>query len=51
MIKEGYKADLIIWEKDPLEVSAFAQQIYIAGKLMSSESRSTRLRDRYLNLD
>ena len=51
MIKEGYKADLIIWEKDPLEVSAFAQQIYIAGKLMSSETRSTRLRDRYLNLD
>jgi imidazolonepropionase-like amidohydrolase len=51
MIKEGYKADLIIWEKDPLEVSAFAQQIYISGRLMSSESRSTRLRDRYLNLD
>ena len=51
MIKKGYKADLIIWEKDPLEVSAFAQQIYISGRLMSSESRSTRLRDRYLNLD
>jgi imidazolonepropionase-like amidohydrolase len=50
-IKIGYKADLIIWEKDPLEVSAFAQQIYISGRLMSSESRSTRLRDRYLNLD
>ena len=51
MIKKGYKADLIIWEKDPLEVSAFAQQIYISGRLMSNESRSTRLRDRYLNLD
>ena len=51
MIKIGYKADLIIWEKDPLEVSAFAQQIYISGELMSKESRSTRLRDRYLNLD
>jgi len=51
MVKIGYKADLIIWEKDPLEVSAFAQQIYISGKLMSNESRSTRLRDRYLNLD
>ena len=50
-IKIGYKADLIIWEKDPLEVSAFAQQIYISGELMSKESRSTRLRDRYLNLD
>ena len=51
MIKTGYKADLIIWDKDPLEISAFAQQIYISGRLMSSESRSTRLRDRYLNLD
>ena len=51
MVKIGYAADLIIWEKDPLEVSAFAQQIYISGKLMSNESRSTRLRDRYLNLD
>ena len=51
MVKIGYTADLIIWEKDPLEVSAFAQQIYISGKLMSNESRSTRLRDRYLNLD
>ena len=50
-VKIGYAADLIIWEKDPLEVSAFAQQIYISGKLMSNESRSTRLRDRYLNLD
>ena len=51
MVKIGYTADLIIWEKDPLEVSAFAQQIYISGKLMSNKSRSTRLRDRYLNLD
>ena len=51
MVKIGYTADLIIWGKDPLEVSAFAQQIYISGKLMSNESRSTRLRDRYLNLD
>jgi hypothetical protein len=51
MIKPGYTADLIIWGKDPLEVSAFAQQIYISGKLMSNESRSTRLRDRYLNLE
>ena len=51
MVKIGYTADLIIWGKDPLEVSAFAQQIYISGKLMSNETRSTRLRDRYLNLD
>jgi len=51
MIKTGYKADLIIWDKDPLELSAFPEQIYISGKLMSNESRSTRLRDRYLNLD
>ena len=51
MVKIGYAADLIIWGKDPLEVSAFAQQIYISGKLMSNETRSTRLRDRYLNLD
>ena len=44
----GYEADLIVWDNDPLEVTAFAEQIYISGKLMSPNTRSLMLRDRYL---
>tara|TARA_Y100001970_G_scaffold292277_1_gene432892 strand:+ start:1239 stop:2456 length:1218 start_codon:yes stop_codon:yes gene_type:complete len=47
----GHEADLIIWDKDPLEVTAFAEQIYISGKLMSPNTRSLMLRDRYLNVN
>ena len=47
----GYEADLIVWDADPLEVTSFAEQIYISGKLMSSNTRSLMLRDRYLKRD
>ena len=47
----GYEADLIVWDADPLEVTSFAEQIYISGKLMPSNTRSLMLRDRYLKRD
>ena len=47
-IEIGKSADFIIWDKDPLEVSAFAEKIFIAGEEMSVLSRSSRLKDRYL---
>jgi len=50
-IKEGYSADLVVWNKDPLELSAYPEHILISGKLISGQSRSTRLRDRYLKIN
>ena len=47
----GYHADLIVWDADPLEVTSFPEQIYISGKLMSPNTRSLMLRNRYLNTD
>ncbi|MDO8860551.1 amidohydrolase family protein [Haliea sp. E1-2-M8] len=50
-IEVGAPADLVIWSGDPLEVSEFADQVILGGKLQSMESRQTRLRDRYLVRD
>ena len=50
-IKEGFDADLIIWDSDPLEVTSFPDKIYIKGELMSPETRSKMLRDRYLKIN
>ena len=47
----GFHADLIVWDADPLEVTSFPEQIYISGKLMSPNTRSLMLRNRYLNTD
>ena len=47
-IEEGKVADLVIWDGNPLEVSSFATAVFIDGKQVSLVSRSTRLRDRYL---
>ena len=50
-IKEGFDADLIIWDADPLEVTSFPDKIFIKGELMSPETRSKMLRDRYLKIN
>ena len=47
-IEVGKVADLVIWDGNPLEVSSFANLVIIEGKQISPISRSTRLRDRYL---
>ncbi len=47
-IEPGKQADLVIWSGDPLEVTSFADQVFMAGTAISMESRQTRLRDRYL---
>ena len=47
-IDVGKTADLVIWDGNPLEVSSFATTVFIDGKQISLVSRSTRLRDRYL---
>ena len=47
-IEENSIADLVIWSGDPLDVTAAADQVIIAGKTVEMISRQTLLRDRYL---
>lgn len=50
-IERGNVADLVIWDGDPLEVTSAPTAIYIDGEVQSMESRQTKLRDRYLDLE
>lgn len=50
-IERGNRADIVVWDGDPLEVSSAPTSIFINGEPQSLESRQTKLRDRYLNLD
>jgi imidazolonepropionase-like amidohydrolase len=47
----GKDADIVIWDGDPLELDTFATQVFIAGREIPMVSRSTLLRDRYLEPD
>ena len=44
-------ADVVIWDGDPLELMSSPDAVFIAGVETPMESRQTKLRDRYLNLD
>jgi imidazolonepropionase-like amidohydrolase len=46
-IAPGSPADLVLWSGDPLEVTTYAEQVWIGGKVQSMRSRQTELRDRY----
>jgi imidazolonepropionase-like amidohydrolase len=50
-LKSGAIADVVIWDGDPLELMSSPDAVYIAGVSTPMESRQTKLRDRYLNLD
>ncbi|HET9680292.1 MAG TPA: amidohydrolase family protein [Gammaproteobacteria bacterium] len=47
----GMDADVVIWSGDPLEVTSFADAVFIKGRQIPMESRQTRLLERYLDLD
>lgn len=47
----GKEADVVVWDGDPLEVMTSPDHIFIRGVEMSLESRQTKLRDRYIDLD
>ena len=47
-IAPGMRADLVLWNGDPLEVNATADQVWLDGRAMPMRSRQTELRDRYL---
>jgi len=46
----GSIADVVVWDGDPLEVTSFADAVFIAGEKIPMDSRQTKLRDRYLDL-
>ena len=50
-IKVGGVADIVIWNGDPLETHTWAEQVMIDGVWQSSETRQTRLLERYRNLE
>ena len=47
-IAPGKRADLVLWNGDPLEVSTVAEQVWLGGNAVPMRSRQTELRDRYL---
>lgn len=47
-IEAGKRADLVIWNGDPLELRTTAEQVLLGGRPVDMQSRQTLLRDRYL---
>jgi len=50
-LAEGGVGDLVVWDGDPLDVTSAPVLVLIDGEEQSLESRQTRLRDRYLDLE
>ena len=50
-LSPGALADLVLWDGDPLEVMSAPSLVLIEGVPQSLESRQTKLRDRYMDLD
>jgi imidazolonepropionase-like amidohydrolase len=46
-LKVGRRADVVIWDGDPLELSSAATQVFIDGVDQPLGNRQLRLRDRY----
>ena len=49
ILQKGMKADLVIWEDDPLEPSTFPEKVFINGNDMDLTTRSSRLTERYVD--
>ena len=50
-IESGKFADIIVWDGDPLEPSSFPKIVMIEGKLHDLASRSSKLTERYTNIE
>jgi imidazolonepropionase-like amidohydrolase len=48
-LARGQAADLVLWSGDPLEVTSWAEQVWIGGRAMPMQSRQTELLQRYRN--
>jgi imidazolonepropionase-like amidohydrolase len=49
-VARGKIASLVVWDKDPFELSSFPTHVFVRGNQMPLETRQTKLRDRYLDL-
>lgn len=47
-VEVGKRADLVLWTGDPLELSSFAQSVFIGGVEQTLRTRQDRLAERYL---
>jgi imidazolonepropionase-like amidohydrolase len=47
----GRRADLVVWSDDPLQVSSSVEMVLIDGVQQPLETRQTKLRDRYRDID
>jgi imidazolonepropionase-like amidohydrolase len=48
-LRPGRRADVVVWDGDPLENSSAAEIVLIDGVRQPLDNRQTKLRDRYLN--
>jgi imidazolonepropionase-like amidohydrolase len=46
-LRPGRRADVVVWDGDPLELASGVERVWIDGVPQSLENRQTRLRDRY----
>jgi imidazolonepropionase-like amidohydrolase len=46
-LEAGKDADVVIWDGDPLEVTTFADHVFIRGVEMPMDDRQIRLREKY----
>lgn len=47
----GQRADLVLWNGDPLELSTYPVEVFVGGESMDLTSRQIRLAERYRDLD
>ncbi|SMF70402.1 amidohydrolase family protein [Allosphingosinicella indica] len=50
-LRSGRRADVVIWDGDPLELTSNVDWVMIDGVQQPLQNRQTRLRDRYRDLD
>jgi len=50
-IEVGKRADLVLWDGDPLDIIHLAEQVWLGGQAQPMRSRQTQLRDRYLRAE
>lgn len=51
VLKSGAMGDLVVWERDPLEVGTVPTQVYIGGVEQPLGNHQSRLKERYRDLD
>ncbi len=49
-LANGMRADVVVWDGDPLELMASPDHVFINGQAQALVSRQTKLRDRYMDL-